>query len=77
MNEMKKSTLSPEYEAGYAAGKLQGIHLATIEHLQHIMRQLHYAPEQAVQLLQIPKASRSSYVKILQNRIKQKPQKYT
>ncbi len=65
-----------EYRAGYEAGKLQGTHLATIDHLQHIMRQLHYTPEQAVQLLQLPKASRSSYVKILQNRIKQKPEKY-
>ncbi len=65
-----------EYRAGYEAGKIQGTHLATIDHLQHIIRQLHYTPEQAVMLLQIPKSSRNSYIKIMQNRIRQKPDKF-
>ncbi len=79
MNEKRfppNSEETDEYRSGYEAGKLQGIHSATIHHLQHIIRQLHYTPEQAITLLQIPKSSRNSYIKIMQNRIKQKPEKY-
>lgn len=57
-------------------GREEGKRLALIEHALILMRVQHLAPEQVLELFQVPKKQRPGLLKTLLACVKQKPEKF-
>ena len=79
-NSELEESLQRVFNAGFDAGKEEDRRIEdealTIRHLNLLIQGLHIEPEEAMQMLQIPKSKRRSYAAIFANRRKQKPEKY-
>lgn len=76
MNEALEKKLNEVFEAGKAEGRRLESERMTVQILNKLILELHISPDEAMRILQVPKAKRQSYKKIFAARLKQKPEKY-